>query len=194
MKKLMMSVLALSLVAGLQAKLDFVSFDAAVVYEKSKESQLVSKKIRQEYEALAGFAENSKKELAKLQDEISTKAEVLSKEALQEKTEQLASKKRELERKLNDRQEAFQAFAQKENSRLREKQMAVINKVFAQHENEWGALAERNAGGLVCVSKAIDKTNEIVEALDLAYDAEKNATGTAKKGSAKPVKREIKAA
>jgi outer membrane protein len=188
MKKILLACLPLAFGASLQAKLDLVSVDSIVLVEKSKAGQEFIEKMRKEKESLDSFTMNSNKELAKLQEEISLKAQVLSKDALQEKMEQFEQKRRESERKVADKRELASMAMQREQMKMRDKQMAVIKKVCEREG--WDALLEKN--NTLFVANSIDKTPMVLKELDAAYDAEKSAATKTVKKVAEPLKREIK--
>ena len=111
--------------------------------------------------------------MASLQEEITKKADLLSKEALQEKTELLARKKKDLERTLGDKEEALRAELQREQIKLRDKQMAVANTMC---ESEcWALVIDKNTPGVLFVNKSIDKTKELLVKVDELFD-KTNAT------------------
>lgn len=189
MKKLLLAALSIAFSAGLQAKLDLVSVDSIVLVEKSKAGQEFIAKMRKEKEALDTFTINSNKELAKLQEEISLKSDVLSKDALQEKMTQLEIKRRDIERQVADKREVASMAMQREQMKMRDKQMTVIKKVCEREG--WDALLEKN--NTLFVANSIDKTDVVLKELDAAYDAEKKSAP--QKPAAKkvePLKREIK--
>ena len=59
---------------------------------------------------------------------------------------------------------------------LREKQLRVTKQVF--DSKDWGMMIDVNTPGVICSNKAIDKTSEILKAVDLAY--EKDTTNKTK--------------
>lgn len=191
MKKLMMACMALALGASLQAKLDLVSVDSMVLVEKSKAGRDFTKKMTEEREKLESFVANSNKELSKMQEEISLKSQVLSKDALQEKMTQFEQKRREVERQVADKREMASLTMQKEHMKMRDEQLAVIKNVC--EKKGWDALLEK--GSTLFVAHSIDKTEEVLKELDAAYDA-KNATSSKKKSEKKaaPMKKEVKVA
>ena len=105
MKKILLASLVVAFGVSLQAKMELVSVDGALILEKSKAGQEFAEKMRKEKENLEQFALSSQKELAQLQDEINLKSQILSKQALQEKAEDFTRKRREYERQIADREE-----------------------------------------------------------------------------------------
>ncbi|MBM3886516.1 OmpH family outer membrane protein [Candidatus Dependentiae bacterium] len=188
MKRAMLACLAFAFGATLQAKLELVSVDGSLILEKSKAGKEFAEKMRKEKEALEGFALSSQKELAQLQEEINLKAPVLSKTALQEKAEQFAQKRREVERKIADKEETARMSIQKEHAKLREEQMSVIKKM-CEREN-WGALFEKSSA--LFVSSTLDKTAEVLKELDAAYDAKNTKSIASAPKKAAVAKKEIK--
>lgn len=189
MKKLLLSALALAFGASVYAKIELVSVDSMALMEKSKAGQELAEKARKEREALETFAANTNKELAKLQEEISTKAQVLSKEALQEKMDQFEQRRRRAEREITEKREAASLTMQREHTKFREEQLGVIKKMCEREG--WDALLEKSAA--LFVSNSIDKTSEVLKELDAAHDAKKTVVASSKKNTT-VVKREIKVA
>ncbi len=192
MKKVMLACLTFAFGVSLQAKMELVSVDGALILEKSKAGQEFASKMRKEKEALENYALSAQKELAQLQEEINLKSQVLSKSALQEKAELFSQKQREAQRKIADKEETARMVIQREHAKLREEQLSVI-KTMCERE-QWGALLEKSSA--LFVSTSLDKTPEVLKELDSAYDAKrsadtKGAAAIARKPAAS-VKREIK--
>lgn len=192
MKKILLSVAGVMLIGSLAICTEvldkdaskLVSIDSILLMQKSKEGQKLAKEIQKEIEEFQQFAKNEQKKLTDFQEEVSKKAKVLSKEALTEKGEKLASMKKNAERVLGDKEEALKASIQKKQIALRNKQMKVANEVFEQ--KKWGMMIDNNTPGVLFVSKAIDKTDEILKAVDAKYEKESVktvATKEIKKGT-----------
>lgn len=192
MKKIILSSLALAFSCGLQAKpIELVSVDSAVLMAESKAGQELAEKARKENDSLTAFASTTHKELAKLQDEISTKAQVLNRDALQEKITLLTQKRRQAEVEMANKRESADLVIQRAQSQVREKQLVVMKKLC--EEKGWDALLEKQHA--LFVSNSIDRTAEVLKALDAAYDAEKKtATNASSKKNSPVTKREIKTA
>lgn len=190
MKKIILSGLALAFGYGLQAKpIDLVSVDSAILMTESKAGQELAEKARKENEALTVFASNTQKELSKLQDEISAKAQILNRDALQEKITHLTQKRRQAEVEMANKRESADLAIQRAQAQVREKQLVVMKKLC--ESKGWDALLEKQ--NALFVSNSIDKTAEVLKALDEAYDAEKKVT-VAPISKKNPIKREIKIA
>jgi Skp family chaperone for outer membrane proteins len=192
MKKIMLSCVSLALAAGLQAKMiELVSVDTALIAEKSKAGQAFAEKLRAERAKLEAFVSAEQKELVKMQDEITLKAQILSKDALQEKSEQLALKQREFQRKATDKEEAARMTMQRENLKFHKEQSETIKQLC--EKKGWDALLDKQSA--LFVSNSIDRTDEVLKALDEAFDQKNAASKAAKKDEDKKVaKREIKVA
>lgn len=182
MKKILLSVTGLMLIGSLAIcaeALDkdaskLVSIDSILLMQKSKEGQKLAGEIQKEIEDFQQFAKNEQKRLTDFQEEVSKKAKVLSKDALAEKGEQLASMKKNAERVLGDKEESLKTSIQKKQISLRNKQMKVANEVFEQ--KNWGMMIDNNTPGVLFVSRAIDKTDEILKAVDEKYEKESTKT------------------
>jgi Skp family chaperone for outer membrane proteins len=194
MKKILLGITSLMIFSGLSiyaetATLDkdaskLVSIDSILLMQKSKEGQKLAGEIQKEIEEFQQIAKNEQKKLTDFQEEVSKKAKVLSKDVLAEKGEKLASMKKNAERVLGDKEEALKVSIQKKQIALRNKQMKVANEVFEQ--KKWGMMIDNNTPGVLFVSSAIDKTDEILKAVDEKYGkaSEKTiATKEIKKGT-----------
>ena len=167
MKKLMTGLALMSLYSFVQA-VDVVSIDSISIMQKSKEGQKFTDIMKKKVENFNELRQRLQKELADLQDELQKKAAVLSKDALQEKTETIAKKEREAKRDIADQEESLSAEVQKMQFKLRKKQLDVANKIC--QENKWGVMIDKNTPGVLFVSDAIDKTNEILKVIDAEYE------------------------
>lgn len=178
MKKILLTVTGLMLVGSLAICSEtvdkdaskLVSIDSILLMQKSKEGQKLTKEIQKEIEEFQQFAKNEQKKLTDFQEEVSKKAKVLSKDALAEKGEKLANMKKNAERVLGDKEESLKASIQKKQISLRNKQMKVANEVFEQ--KKWGMMIDNNTPGVLFVSSAIDKTDDILKAVDAKYENE----------------------
>lgn len=186
----MLSGFALVLGAGLQAKIELVSVDSMLLMEKSKAGQELAEKAQKERSSLDALITANNKELAMLQEEISAKSQILSRDALQEKIETFEQKRRSAERAVADKQDSMKLFMQRESSKLRTKQLAVMEKMT--EAQGWGAIFDKSQA--IIVAKSLDKTSEVLKELDVAYESEKSSSKDLKKKSSAPVKREIKVA
>jgi len=145
-----------------------VSIDSIQIMQKSKEGQKVAEKLRKKIE---GFQEQIKKDheaIETMEKELSKKKEVLSKDALEEKTKEVSKKKFFIEQKM----ENFRMEIQKEQVTLRDKQLALVDKMFKKHN--WGLMIDKNTPGVLFVSKAVDKTDELLKIIDADYEASLN--------------------
>lgn len=168
MKKLITGLALMSLYSFVQA-VDVVSIDSISIMQKSKEGQKFTDVMKKKVESFNELRQRLQKELADMQDELQKKAAVLSKDALQEKTEALAKKEREAKRDIADQEETLSAEVQKMQFKLRKKQLDVANKIC--QENKWGVMIDKNTPGVLFVSDSIDKSDAVLKAIDAEYDA-----------------------
>lgn len=157
-----------SSVTKASSKNELVSIDSITLMQQSKEGQKLAAEVEKEVEAFQNFAKAKQDELKDFQDTVSKQAKVLSKEALVEKGEKLASMKKNAERELTDKEESLKRSMQRRTALLRNKHMEVANKVF--EKKDWGMMIDRNTPGVLFVKKAIDVTDEILKAVDEEYD------------------------
>lgn len=158
----------MSLYGAIQA-IDLVSIDSITIMQKSKEGQKFTDIMKKKVEDFNDMRQRLQKELVELQEELQKKSAVLSKEALQEKTDAIAKKERDAKREIADREETLSAEVQKMQFKLRKKQLDVANKIC--QEKKWGIMIDKNTPGLLFVSDAIDKSNEVLNLIDQEFDA-----------------------
>lgn len=175
-------VLSLFSLSVVHAKSELTVIDSILMMQESKEGKKLAEVIRKKISDFQEYVKKSQDELNTMQQEMSKKAEVLSKEAIQEKMEQLTKKKKDAERAIADKEETLRAEVQREQMKLREKQLTVASKMFEQED--WGLMVDKNAPGVLFVSKGMDKTAEVLKTVDASYEAtlvqKKNSTTLAK--------------
>lgn len=190
MKKLMMGALAFSMFAVQCVSAvaeSLVSIDSVQLMRLSKEGKVVDARLQKKAEAFNKFIEETNKKLAKLDEDVRSKAELLSASALQEKAQFLAREKKLAERAIADKREELQLDFQRERSMLAERQMRVANKLCV--DNNWSMLVDRAATpGILFVAKAIDKTSELLTKVDSEFDAQQKNAAKA------PAKKDVRAA
>lgn len=175
-----MSLLAITFVAAKNESL--VSIDSILIMQKSQEGQKLTKKLQDDISKFQNEVALAQKDMADLQKELAEKSTKLSKEELERKSDEIASKRKALERKLADKEEALKMSIQKDQLALRDKQMKVVNATF--ESEQWGLLIDKNTPGVLCVAKAIDKTDDLLKKVDAAFDIEQTKN-TIKNGSVK---------
>ncbi len=187
MKKLAITALALSFFAFdiVQAE-SLVSIDGIQLMQRSKEGQEIAAKMQKKVDAFHEFVEASEKTIAKLQEEIRTKGDLLSPSALEEKRQLLAQEKKAYERTATDMQEELRNEMQRAQIGLSNKHLVVANKLCL--ENNWDVLIDKNANGVLFVAKAIDKTDEVLARVNEEFDAAQ------KKAAPVKAKKEIRTA
>ncbi len=156
----------------------FVSIDSIAIMQKSVEGQELTKKIQKEIEQFQEDFKNAQKDLSDMNESLSKQSKVLSKEAMQEKAEELNRKRKQLENDFALKEESLRASIQKKQVTLRERQLAVIAKV--SEKEAWGAVIDKNTPGLLFVAadSNIDKTDEVLRAVDVDYKAKNTAKTT----------------
>lgn len=174
---LVFSLLATGLFATEVAnKETLVSIDSLRILQESKEGKLLSERLQKEIEGFQSEVKKAQTKVVDLQTDIQKQSKVLSKDALMEKGEELNRIKKAEERALADKEEVLKVKVQREQMTLREKQLKVTKQVF--DSKGWGMMIDVNTPGVICSNKAIDKTPEILKAVDAAY--EKDASGKVK--------------
>ena len=162
-----------------------VSMDGMSLMERSKEGKLLAQKIQKDVEKFQEHVKNAQQELVNFQETVTKQAKVLSQDAMMEKGEKLAQMKKGAERELSDREEELKKNIRKEQIVLRDRQFAIANKVF--DDKEWGMMIDKNTPGVLFVSKAIDKTDDILKVVDEEYDKEIAKKVVAKENSKQPL-------
>lgn len=171
MKKIILSAVASSciLVQAIAATdVTFISIDGMRLMQESKEGQKFADDLQKQIQNYQNYIKATEQELAQMQEDIKNQNAFLSKDALQEKTEKLALRKKELERERADKEEALRMEIQRKQMKLRENQMNVIAKVC--EEKGWNFLLDKNTPGLLYAARATEKTDELIKELDRAYE------------------------
>lgn len=182
MKKVLSGIMAVSALGffGLSAERELVCFDSMRILQEAKENQIVAKKLNGEIEDLQNFVKSSQQKLVDMQTELEKKKTVLSKEAIQEKVDAIEQEKKNLERTISDKKDKLEKKVQTEQSKLRIKQIDVINRVCK--DKGWGVLVDKNAPGVIYASAdpVLDKTDVLITEINKDYESS-NKTGSVAK-------------
>lgn len=170
MKKVLGVVLLLTVVSSYADTSKLVSIDSLKLMEESKEGQLLAGSFQKEVESFRAQVKAEQDKLLELKDKLDKQAKVLSREARLEKEEELMKMKKTAERTLQDHEETLKNKVQRQQFALRDRQMKVANEVFKK--NNWGLMIDKNAPGVLFVNNAIDKTKEMLKAVDQKYQEE----------------------
>ncbi len=191
-------VFGFSLIAANEST-SLVSIDSIKIMQESKEGKVVASQIQKEIEKFQVQVKSAQKNLVDMQEDISKKSKVLSQDALQEKTDAITKAKKDIERDLADKEEVLRGDIQKKQIALREKQLKIVNDV-SEKEN-WGMVVDKNPNimpGILFASKAIDKTDVVLKAVDEKYLAKsvnaKTTAATVKTAAKVEPKKDIKVA
>lgn len=182
MKKIL-SLAAALLVAscGFVQAGEFVSIDSLKIMQASVEGKELMDNIQKDINRFQDEVQKTQKELVDEGESLNKQAKVLSKEAMQEKSEQLAGRRKKLERDFADKEEQLRASIQKKQLALRERQLGQITQISAKEG--WGAVIDKNTPGLLCVSDALDRTDQVLKAIDANYQSK--GSGKAKTANQK---------
>lgn len=173
MKKILSLLAALSVAsAGFAADLKIASIDSLSIMQKSKEGQDIAVGIQKSIELFQSEVKKSQKELGDFQESINKQSKALSKDALEKKKEEFENKKKKLERNLSDKEEALRGDIQRKQLALRDKQLGVVNEVFASKKLDM--LVDKQTPGVLCISDTIDETASVLKAVDEKYMEEKS--------------------
>ena len=146
-----------------------VSIDSIEILQKSKEGKKLTDEIKKKINDYQEEMQKAQKEVAELEKEIKDKKDVLSKDAMEDKQRCVDDKKKELGGRLAQQEEALRLEIQSRQVQLRNKQLAVTNKMC--EENAWGMAIDKNTPGVLFTAKSIDKTNEVLKKIDAVYDS-----------------------
>ncbi|MFH1643933.1 MAG: OmpH family outer membrane protein [bacterium] len=185
MKKVLGAVLLLTVVSSYADSSKLVSIDSLRLMEESKEGQLLAGLFQKEVESFRSQVKAEQDKLLELKEKLDKQAKVLSREARLEKEEELMKMKKTAERTLQDREESLKNKVQRQQFALRDKQMKVANEVFKK--NDWGLMIDKNTPGVLFVNNSIDKTKEMLKAVDQKYE-EETTNVTVEKSETKKVK------
>jgi outer membrane protein len=145
-----------------------VSIDSLLLMQKSKEGKILAEKLQKDVEEFQNFAKNAQKEITDYQETIQKQAKALSKEALIEKGEKLEKMRKNAERQLADKETDLKRKIQREQMILREKQLSVTAEIF--DKKGWGLMIDRNTPGVLFVNNSIDKTENVLKAVDENFE------------------------
>ncbi len=155
-----------------------VSIDSLMIMQKSLEGKELSGKIQQEIDGFQVEIKKAQQELSDKQETLNKQSKVLSKDAFDQKSEELASTRKSYEHTFAAKEEGLRASIQKQQLALRDRQMKVISNVFDQEG--YAAIFDKNAPGLLFVSNALDKTDYVLKTVDDKFAAATKATVVAK--------------
>jgi outer membrane protein len=175
MKKILSMLLGLSLAstATSHAKDNIVSIDSLSIMQKSEQGKELTAKVQKDIEAFQKDVQKVQKELAELQESIAKQAKALSKDALEAKNDELNAKRKTMEHEFSVKEEALRSRIQKQQITLRDQQLAVITKWTDKEKPV--AVLDKNTPGLLFVSNAIDKTEEVLKFVNQDYATAKTA-------------------
>jgi outer membrane protein len=145
------------------------SIDSLMIMQQSDEGIKLAMKIQKEIDAFQNEIKNVQKELGDMQESINKQAKLLSEDALNQKADELAAKRKTYERTFVDKEEQLRASIQKQQVALRERQMKVINSV--SEKEGYLAMLDKNTPGLLFVSNTIDQTEHMLKAVNQHFNA-----------------------
>lgn len=192
---------ASSVVEKPSMKGQIVAVDSIQLLHTSQEGQLVTKGLQAEIDSFTQSIDQAKLDLDKLESELKEQEAVLSKEALEAKQEEVRQKQEECDKTYAQREMKLRDSIQRQQTRLRDRHMAVMNKVM--DKEGWAAIVDKNTPGVLCVAKNIDVTDMMLKQIDADYEGSlapkqksPESIVTAKAGNVEPgtKSKEIKAA
>ena len=166
---------------GASMKGAIVSVDSLAVMQKSLEGKELSGKIQQEIDSFQLEIKKAQKELADKQEALNKQSKVLSKDSFDQKVEELNSTRKSYEMTFAGKEEQLRGSIQKQQLALRDRQMKVIADQF----KDSAAVLDKNAPGLLFVSNSIDKTEQVLKAVDDAFSTSKAVLAKATTPAAK---------
>lgn len=145
-----------------------VAVDSIELLHSSQEGQVVTKNLQAEIDRFTQSLDQAKLELDKLEKDLKDQEGILSTEALEAKKEEVKKKQEECDRTYAQREMKLRETIQRQQMQLRDKQMAVMNKVM--EEKEWAAIVDKNTPGVLCVAKSMDVTDMMLKAINVDYE------------------------
>ncbi|MCB9492761.1 MAG: OmpH family outer membrane protein [Epsilonproteobacteria bacterium] len=168
-----------------------VSLDSRYIFQNSKAGKAFIAKTQQKIDGFQETVRRAQQEVATMQEDIEKQRSVLSKDALTEKEEQLARKRKNSERDLTQQEEELRRVIQKDQVKLIEEQQKIYTK--AAQEEGWSALIDKNTPGVIYVADAIDKSDYVLNKyIGASDDADAKTTMMVKKDATPASKAAIK--
>ncbi len=156
---------------GASVKGGFVSVDSLAIMQKSLEGKELSGKIQQDIDSFQVDIKKAQKELSDKQEALNKQSKVLSKDAFDQKAEELNSTRKSYEMSFAAKEEQLRASIQKQQLALRDRQMKIIGGIF--DKEGYAAIIDKNAPGVLFVSNTIDKTDDVLKAIDANFATSK---------------------
>ncbi|HCO11762.1 MAG TPA: molecular chaperone Skp [Desulfonauticus sp.] len=144
--------------------------DMQKVLSQSEPGQQALKQLKESTKGMQEDIEKQKKELQTLREELQKQSLVLSQEAKQDK-------ELEFRKKVRDYQDTVQAYQRKlklEEQKLSEPIIQVLAQVIKEYaqKNNYTAIWDMRASGLLFATEKVDITNEIMAELNKAWKKE----------------------
>ncbi len=152
------------------AVIQIASIDTIRLLKESKEGKELETVIKDEVQEFESYLKQAQGDLIAQQTSIKKQARVLSKEALRAKQKKLQRDQRDLQREVEDKREILSSKIQRQHVQLREKQLKIANKI--REEKGWLLMVEKNAPSVLGIASNIDKTDEILAAVNEDYHIE----------------------
>jgi len=128
--------------------------------------------LRGRFEDMKGELDEQNETITKLRDDLQRQGMVLSQEAKQDKELEYRRKVRDFQ----DQYQAFQRNMQAEEERLSEPILEVLMEVIEKYgqENGFSMIIDGAGAGLVYADDALVITEQVIEALNQAWQARQN--------------------
>lgn len=131
---------------------------------ESKEGRKVFEALRKKKAELQKELSKKERELLELRKEFNKQAMMLTMDAQEDKKKIIERRTRELEYLLKDFNEEMRRNQEKEQKRIVEELMEIIEKIGS--EGNYLLILEKRAGGVLYWDKAFDLTDNVVKAYD----------------------------
>jgi outer membrane protein len=156
--------MALASAAQAQTKLGTVNMNGALI--GTKDGQKAVSELNAKQAAKSKEFEQKQDEILELQTQLNKVADTLSEAAKNALSISIATKKKAVQRQMEDAQADLQADEQKMLQQLGEKILAVVQRYA--HDNGYTMVVEAgpNSGPVLYASDSIDITKEIVDLYD----------------------------
>jgi outer membrane protein len=130
----------------------------------SEAGKAAKKQITLEVERMRKTFAGKQKELEKLKEDLEKRGLVLSEAAREEKARDYQAKTRDLQRMERDYQDELQRKDRELSESILRKLEVVVKKMG--EEGKYTFILERNQGGLIYASDALDLTDELIKIFD----------------------------
>ena len=147
-----------------------VSVDSIRMLRESREGKKLESEIQGEVKSFEEYIRKANNELVAEQESLTKQAQnnLLSKDVLQDQADKLMRLKKDKQREIESRRETLSESIQSRQVKLREKQLVEAREVLVKQG--WELMVEKHAPFVLAVSPSIDKTDDVIKAVNEKYE------------------------